>query len=1062
MMRDAPICDWDAGAGLAVLRLPDAPRAAPLLAVIRERVARPGQPLEEARWQRRLARPIAPEESLALLRAPALGRRVGAAAFELLLFPYADRGGAQGETRADAVDLDRPETARHRFVFRSDLIYAPDAPENPGRRTRLRYFWPTGRPGDLAEAAGPSLPEGARPGAVLSRVWEEHRAAGRGPFAASASVSDGRARGPTVRALPDEAAPIEAEFGWFEEQFADAFAAAGRPAPEGFESSRFPMVDIDLTAYGPAAEAASQAIWFLHAPLGPEGYDGDDLRLSLGVLDQIEDRLVLRHAWPDAAHRDLIGVWARLGRPLKTVGMLPIEGRAGAVGPALAAFGRETRAVEPAEDAAAFDGADPLGVDADAVLALYLGELARDAFAVTDLGLAPGAPEIQAQLAEARAEVAARLAQAVEAGGRVSREADRGAARLGLDWAEAAIEGFGRAARDAGPPPEPGAAAAALDGARWAAPETVAAFLELRDLASELEGPSRRAMDALDIDLTAFSRFRDHADAALALAADPTLAAVAAGARQPIRAELPTLALRLADAVFNQDVASWWEGFEKRPDAHGAELGLWRMLRARVDLAAVRQSGLEFDADPPPVEDVDAAVAVARRGPDRTLAAKVVVDLDDPAIQADAEHLAAPRTLAAGAAAARALRAAEAAVRADLTRAAAACKAARAPAPEPFDAIWGGALRMLSGEAGPGDVAAERALGLDGDRSSLTRVAEEDFDRILVRATEVKLSEVAHQVGGAALAERLDGLKTRLVRAEIIGALDDYARDLKILNATYAEIRDAVWCPPEDFAREMVALEALARNQEPEERRLLQAEQRAADTFDGRLLEAARRDREAVDRSQIADEVEALRGVLGRAAAPRAAPVWRTPAVRKRHQAFLRAGQKRLERAETTLSERLEGRTSAGVRAAEADLRAVNAGLPWVAARQVWRFLCAAIEERRRNERGRLRVEAERLAARLSAPPEAWPEIEADLDRLLVRIAERDRIAEDRRNMSVAPVLAPSRGRRSVSELIEQAARRADHDAGAAPGERPAPVPGSRFTDRTRRSREAPPRRDAG
>ncbi|MEO1328303.1 MAG: hypothetical protein AAFW46_01440 [Pseudomonadota bacterium] len=975
-MRDGAICDWDADAGLLILRraapLEDARlEPEPLVAVLRERSRRAAAEDGVAPWTHRLLRPIAPDEALILFRAPTFPRDA-LLEFELLLFPE------------DSDGFDRADFARFRFLFRSDLLYDPTAPEGPGRRTRLRFFWPTGTPGRLGGAPGPTLPEGARPGVVLSQLALEHEASGGGAFAASASVSDGRARGPTVRALPDESAPLPVEFGWLEEHFADALAAAGRPAPEGFESSRFPIAEIDLSAYGAAAPAAAAAVWFLHAPLGPEGYDARDLRLVSAAPEQVEDRILLRCAWPDAAHRDLIGVWARLGRPLKPTGLLPIV---------RSEAGSDDDAAPERAAIRARSASDPLGgPDADAALALYLGEIARDAFAVTDPGLAPGDVDLRAELAAARREVEERLAQAAEEGGRRSREADRGAGRLGLGWAEQALRGVDRRSLGGDGAPEP-----ALDGARRAAPESIAAFLDIRAFCRAArdgeDGPARRALAALDLGLEDFESVREQGDAALAILADPPLAAALSRARQPIRTGLGPLTLRLADALFNQDVAAWWEKIEQSPDDAARQLGLWRMLAAGADLAIVRRSRLDFGAEPPSVEAIAAGVRAAAAQADRALAAKVAADLDDPAIRRDAEHLRAPETLDQAAAAARALEAAEAAVRHDLERYAAACAAARAPGPDPFETVWSDAARQISGEGA-------------ADPETFAIAGEAALDAELDRATEFALAEAARGAGGAALAEAMSGVATRLVRAHAIRGLHRYARDVETLDRIYAELRDAIWCSGRDFQD---ALDS-ALSFDPEDIAHAQDRFRREAGVDA-----------PVDRLKVAEEIEALRRLSGSGVDARSAPAWRAEDPRGLHLAFLRAARARLQAAEEILLDARDEDRGPGFAAAEADLRALSAGLPWIAARQVWRYICVIVYDLARSQTGRLREDAARLAARLSEPPQAWPGVQMDLEMLEARIARKEDVAKRLREREASPT-AP-RGRDVRDEgLLDRAA----------------------------------------
>ncbi|MEL6278818.1 MAG: hypothetical protein AAFR28_08050 [Pseudomonadota bacterium] len=470
----------------------------------------------------------------------------------------------------DAEPLTESRRARWRFSFDRSLAYDPAREEGPDWRTTLRFL----RPAPLADAtasglealAGPEIADGATAGAYLETLASEHHSdPAAEPFAAQAIVrartDDGMAQGPAAIAYPDPAEPLEVHFGWAEESYeADADILLLR----GFETSRAPMVDIDLTRFSEHAERVAQSFVFLHAPLTGDGYS-QDWALARGevLADQAAGRRVLRHIWSEAQHRDLIGVARKNSLPLRAGGALR---------------GLGDRDYPPTQS----------------IGALYLGETLR--------------PEPNEQSTET---LAAQVAQALT---------HAAAAAHGFDEAEAATA-FGMTwAQRAASAPELGAPLD-LGGSATAAPGTVELFLALSREAIRATGATQQALGRLVGTPFDFETFKRDADLIWALLRFPDLAVNVLETFADERLRQGPAPRRLAGAMF--DVEAWWDGLAiaEAPPA-------WRLLRSGVDLRRLRDKQFVLEAGLPAPEIVNAALAAgAEESADLDRARRVLSDL---------------------------------------------------------------------------------------------------------------------------------------------------------------------------------------------------------------------------------------------------------------------------------------------------------------------------------------------------------------------------------------------------------------------------------------------------
>ena len=435
----------------------------------------------------------------------------------------------------DADPLTDLNRARWRFVFDRALAYEAATEDGPQRRTALRFFR-SAPAGGLEALDGPEIADGATPGAFLETLAAEHHAdPAAEAFAAQATVradvartdapggasGAGRAQGPSVRAWPDPREPLDARFSWAEESYEDGDALL----LPGFETSRTPMVEVDLTRFGEHAERVARSFCFLHAPLTADGY-GRGWETARGEIEESDGRILLRQIWAAAQHRDLIGVARRNGLPLRPVG--PLRGLGDA----------------PYETDA------PIG-------ALYLGETLR--------------PEPNIHSTETLGDQIAEALAHAQAAAHGFDEAEAAAA-FGLGWAQAATEA-------------PGGGRFDLGGSAQAAPATVQAFLDLARAARLADGAARQALERMVGVAFDFETFRQDADLIWALLSFDDLAAATLESFADPRRGKGAAPRRMARALLGKDGEAVWDDLKpaEAPHAwrllrHGVDL---RKMRAK-------------------------------------------------------------------------------------------------------------------------------------------------------------------------------------------------------------------------------------------------------------------------------------------------------------------------------------------------------------------------------------------------------------------------------------------------------------------------------------------------
>ncbi|MEO1276234.1 MAG: hypothetical protein AAFV96_12890, partial [Pseudomonadota bacterium] len=434
----------------------------------------------------------------------------------------------------------------------------------------------------------------------------EDDADGSAPAAVSATVFQGIAQGPTVRAYPDRGPRLVVSFGWGEETVDDVWGGESNAHEllvlPGFERSRVPMAEIDITDSSQIAAHLHAAIGFFHVPLGQEGYSAPPLIERAMEPEQTADgRLVLRHYWQDAQHRDLIGIVCQGPHRLLPDGALWAASQEafgeGAMASALAPLIR---------------GNEALG---SSVTALYLGET------LYPVGAISSEPGSQA------ADLAARRRAAIEEtrAQTLQLDEDEAAEAYGLGWAL------------------PVAGDALLDGARniEVSPAGVVAFLELRQKLAEVPSAAT-ALALLGARLDSFVDFARHAPVIHAVLADETVAAaVRHWTARPLhlRGEPGSAAgdeplPALVAAAFSDLTGRW----VRRRESAAQQWALWRLFGRRADLELLRQERLIIDDAVPEIEDVGAVLEAVAKPEDRRAAAAISEEMRGSGSQSESRR----------------------------------------------------------------------------------------------------------------------------------------------------------------------------------------------------------------------------------------------------------------------------------------------------------------------------------------------------------------------------------------------------------------------------------------
>ena len=970
---ERPTCDWDARAGLlivsglrrapgplaAVLALPEAGRsdAQEARAMGAQSADSGGEGAENndaSAWdlpRKIYLRDLAREERIALFRAPDAPR------FALEFYPINADGAPAGRevpTGDGRMTIQRRPWAS--LQFDADLARALEAAGDPSASARLRLFSTRADEGVDASEAGDSPPGAAPVGAVERLISDRSAMEPPRPFAISARAElretdaaggEAAVQGPTQRLHPPLDAAIKLRFAWAAEEI----AAPEMIAASGFESSRAPMVEILLAADEKAAAAISDAFVFIHLPLriADDGgaYDGAPqlARGRIQAMFNAEGRRLgwgLQYIWTEAEHRDFFGVAYRGAQPLRVEG--PLGG--------LKAVQVSAGGAKPEDSGAA----------AWRVTGLYLGETARPE---PESGCPAAARE--------RFDAAIALAGARAIRPRTAAVGQSG----GVDWGKAA-----RRRR----PHDPMGLELNLSGADAFTPELMAAFVDAQTAPPETEAVARKALKQLKIDAVVLREFVDMGDVVSAVRADPALSetlarAFAAPAR---RAGGPIgVAGALVEAMAAPDTARWMEALP-----WPAARALWRLARQGGDAASLHRSGLTLEdaesqtlcADTAaaaralrttPAEIAMAELVLAETFPDFGPLAAVVQGGDaggepvenkaegepDPPPDEDGHRDAAPEnSLAAAARGAERVARARAAVAADLTALSAALAPLGAMRPAGVEALWAKASAKTA------EVAASGAAAAAGDL--WPERAPERVDAAtsaLLAALGLAQSDIA-EAGDAAPPQSEDSP----ARALVLEA-SKTARRLKT-----------------PVARDLAAtsLRALAAGSRGlgETYRHIAAAVRADSTYRAQAVSPLDQ------RLEAGAEVAQLRRLARRGAARRAAPEWISPLAQARQReltgetlsaaAAARAALSRVQRP-------ADAREAAAalIAAASADIDAVTEHSDWPAARRLWREVCAELDALADGGDWRARP-ARRLRLKRSGPPETWPEIAFEAERL--------------------------------------------------------------------------------
>ncbi|MBX2855007.1 MAG: hypothetical protein KTR21_08465, partial [Rhodobacteraceae bacterium] len=523
-----------------------------------------------------------------------------------------------------------------------------------------------------------------------------------------------------------------------------------------------------------------------------------------------------------------------------------------------------------------------------------------------------------------------------------------------------------------------------LSGADAFTPELMAAFVDAQIAPPEGQEPALKALKQLKIDAVVLREFTDMGDVVSAVRADPALAetlarAFAAPAR---RAGGPVgVAGAMVEALASPDTGRWLEALP-----WPAARALWRFTRLGGDAALMRRSGLTLEdvesqalcADPAsatralkttPTEIALAELILGETFPDfRSLAAAVrgaepegesSENKEISESEEDTTRQAAPdNSLAATARGAERVARARTAVAADLIALSAVLEPLGAPRPPGVEALWTKASATAASiaangpeaEAKVGDLWPERAPErVDAATTALlAALGLAQSDTVEVGATEPAQDEDsparALVLEAAKIARRL---KTPVARDLAATSLRALAAGARGLGETYIHVAAAVRA---DATYRASAVSAL----------------------DQRLEAAA--------------EVTQLRLLSRRGAAKRPAPAWISPQAQARQRELMGETLSAAAAARTALGRvqrPADAREAAAalISAAAADIDAITEHGDWPAARRVWREVCAELDRLADGADWRARP-ARRLRLKLSGPPETWPEIALEIERL--------------------------------------------------------------------------------
>lgn len=492
---------------------------------------------------------------------------------------------------------DTPEPVQE-VLFERDLTLPPGQPVPHGRRLCGRLYGPRA----AVRRVGMSRPFVVATGHTLESFLEKGGL--RPPFDLGITVAAcrGGAMGPAShpfrerelaipvcvrRAADREPLPPDAVHLMGFEEF--------KPADdiETFKGLMFPVVEVDLTAFGEAAEDVRLGLTFFHRPFLGDG-DQEVRRVhgeSLRVVERDGRRLV---QWPcrDACHRDVLGVHFAGGHPLAA------------------------RTVDDDPSCLLRDPVPP----GTCFAVWFLGNRC-----MTVPSLCGGAG-IGGEVTVDRAEVeVARFCSWI--GGEVTvDQAEAEVARF-CSWigADERLHSQG-----------------ALSGAQQAEACTLFAYVELLGEAqAPMQGPVAALLRPLGLGLQSFTEFVRRPDVAFAVVGIPELRSRLDAAGGRLRAPQETAGISLvaflAAALEGGDgaLAAWVDAYP------GAQPLLWRLVLAGVPLSRLMASGLTPDGLVAEPQRLAANLDLALNPEERRAAAAVIEDLgQDPAPLAEApRHL---------------------------------------------------------------------------------------------------------------------------------------------------------------------------------------------------------------------------------------------------------------------------------------------------------------------------------------------------------------------------------------------------------------------------------------
>lgn len=190
--------------------------------------------------------------------------------------------------------------------FDAGIRVDPDAPLWVGEEVTFRLFGTTN--GDRGKNATISerfrVRRGEPPRASVRAVLARAEKSRTGPFGIVAARSKNGVQGPSVDPLRSDGPLIDVCFTVVRDTApADPH---GLKIP-GFEELFVPAIEVDLSAFGTAAEDIRQGFHFFHQALGSTGaptwISGKDIPLDKGG-----GRKILRRVFEDCCHRDPLGV----------------------------------------------------------------------------------------------------------------------------------------------------------------------------------------------------------------------------------------------------------------------------------------------------------------------------------------------------------------------------------------------------------------------------------------------------------------------------------------------------------------------------------------------------------------------------------------------------------------------------------------------------------------------------------------------------------------------------------------------------------------------------------